>query len=195
MGLFERLSLKVAPNISFVCTGNICRSAYADLLLKSEVTKNQLPLTVDSAGTHALVGHDIDQTLREVAQEEGIYQTHSAQLLTEELISQKFGYILVMTEKHRDRVLSLHPAASKRTFLLAEFAAICRRINEQTQGQELYFKDLSELFLQEQRRLAPEDIYDVADPYGLPEEVHRGAAKEIRSRVEEIVDLFQRVNY
>ncbi len=195
MGLFDMLAPKVKPNFSFVCTGNICRSAYADLLLRSEVAQKQLPVTVSSAGTQAMVGCDIDPVLGKVAREEGIYRPHMAQLLTEELISQQFGFILAMTKEHQERVLALYPAASKRTFLLSELASISRRISEKQKNQELNWAGMPELFLQEKRQLAPEENYDIDDPYKLPEEEQHKIAYEIKTCVQDIVKLLAKVKY
>lgn len=38
--------------VLFVCTGNICRSAMADGILRDKIKRENLPFSVDSAGTH-----------------------------------------------------------------------------------------------------------------------------------------------
>ncbi len=39
--------------VLFICTGNICRSAMAEGILRDKIAKYGLPLSVDSAGTHS----------------------------------------------------------------------------------------------------------------------------------------------
>lgn len=44
--------------VLFVCTGNICRSPIGELLFRMYTAGTSIE--VDSAGTHSLVGHEID---------------------------------------------------------------------------------------------------------------------------------------
>ena len=44
--------------VLFVCTGNICRSPMGELLFRMYTAGTSIE--VDSAGTHSLVGHEID---------------------------------------------------------------------------------------------------------------------------------------
>ncbi len=39
--------------VLFVCMGNICRSAMAEGILRHKIQQHNLPITVDSAGTHS----------------------------------------------------------------------------------------------------------------------------------------------
>lgn len=52
-----------------VCTGNICRSPMAEVLLRSGLAG--LPIRVHSAGTHALVDHEMTAPAQEIAAERG----------------------------------------------------------------------------------------------------------------------------
>ncbi len=53
--------------VLFICMGNICRSAMAEGILRDKIQKYNLPLTVDSAGTHRYhQGEKYDRRAREV---------------------------------------------------------------------------------------------------------------------------------
>jgi protein-tyrosine phosphatase len=58
--------------VLFVCTGNICRSPTAEGVLRSLAARLQVPLHVESAGTHDYhVGHPPDRRALHHAQQRG----------------------------------------------------------------------------------------------------------------------------
>jgi protein-tyrosine phosphatase len=63
----------VTYRVCFVCTGNICRSPMAEVLLEHEAAARGLSgrLTVDSAGIAAEVGFDIDRRARQALERSG----------------------------------------------------------------------------------------------------------------------------
>jgi protein-tyrosine phosphatase len=102
-----------------VCTGNICRSpaaaAYLSLRLGSDA------VTVGSAGLHALVGEPVAPDMARLSHVP--LDGFAARQLTAELVEDA-DLVLTMTREQRAAVVSKVPAAVRRTFTLAEFAAL-----------------------------------------------------------------------
>ena len=106
-----------------VCTGNVCRSPYAAVLLRhglDEVRPGAFEVT--SAGTHALVGRPIDEgSARRLAAIGLADAEFTARLVTSRVLRDQ-ALVLVMTSAHKERVLEESPPAFRRTFTILEFA-------------------------------------------------------------------------
>jgi len=100
-----------------VCVGNICRSPVAEALLQQALPS----CSVASAGISAVVGSDIDQTARAVAEANGVsLDQHRARQFTNE-IGGTSDLILVLEAGHRREIARLAPQLSGRTFLLSHW--------------------------------------------------------------------------
>ncbi|KAB1641679.1 arsenate reductase/protein-tyrosine-phosphatase family protein [Gulosibacter chungangensis] len=185
-----------------VCTGNICRSPYAELLLREKLDASRFE--VDSAGTGALVGHPMPDELLEIAARNGIEGApeHRGQQLTEELIVDS-DLIFALSREHRSQVVQMHPRANRYTFTLIEFARIARAIpeDELREGvagrrnvERAAFQTLSEL-----RGIVPppesQSDLDITDPYRREFEVYEASAQAITGAVSVIVAYFQRARW
>lgn len=107
-----------------VCTGNICRSPLAALVLANEL--REFPqVTVSSAGTHALVDQPMTDEMRAVAERLGLAggSAHRARQLTRAMIAEA-DLILGLSREHRRSVVELDPRVLRRTFTLREFARL-----------------------------------------------------------------------
>jgi len=111
--------------ILLVCTGNTCRSAIAEGLMKRMVSQRGIVgLEVISAGISASYGREPDPLAVLAMNEEDVdISSHRSQPLTLDLV-QEADLILTMTESHRSYILSRMPQIRSKVFLLKEFAGI-----------------------------------------------------------------------
>ena len=132
----------------FVCTGNTCRSALAEVLARREAIERGLgDVEISSAGTSAWDGAPASDGALLVAMERGLdLASHRAQQLTRELV-QSHDVVLAMGPHHMERAEAL--GGEGRTHLLTAFAggpAAGRAINDPFGGDlEQYRETLSEL--------------------------------------------------
>lgn len=97
-----------------VCTGNICRSPMAEVMLAHRLAGRGLACTVESAGIAALVGRPADAIACDLMKERGLdLAPHRARQLTPEII-RAFELILVMEARQQREVESMDPAARGR---------------------------------------------------------------------------------
>lgn len=108
-------------HITFVCTGNTCRSPMAEALARQIIADGGLPgVTVGSAGTAAWPGAPASDGAMEAAASIGLsLESHMSMLLTREVVASS-GLLLCMDEHHVRRAEELGAAGSAR--LLAEMA-------------------------------------------------------------------------
>ncbi len=106
-----------------VCTGNICRSPYAEALLRARLGELRPgAFAVSSAGTAALDGMAVDPGSAAILRERGIAADGlRAQRLTAPLAADAH-IVLVMSPEHLAVVVDEQPAAHRRTFLIGDFA-------------------------------------------------------------------------
>ena len=107
--------------VLFVCTGNVCRSPLAEVLLRHEADARGLAdVEVGSAGTGAWDGAPASEGAYLVALEHDLdLSAHRARLLTRDLLRES-DLVLTMSRHHRARVQELAPDV--RVFLLGEYA-------------------------------------------------------------------------
>jgi protein-tyrosine-phosphatase len=113
----------VMARILIVGTSNVCRSAYAGILLGERLhTRSSLSWTVSSAGTAAAAGLPICALVGERLGEDGVWEEavghHSRPL--ERAAVESADLVLTATAAHRAEVALLVPRASVRTFTLLE---------------------------------------------------------------------------
>jgi Protein-tyrosine-phosphatase len=108
--------------ILFVCTGNICRSAFAETYLRARLGPDS-PVTVSSAGTMAVVGHDLEEQMAARAELMDLpYIGHTARQLTGRILAAA-DLVLVFEEHHLTWVLDERPEMLTRTLSLGQAAA------------------------------------------------------------------------
>ncbi|WP_062304423.1 arsenate reductase/protein-tyrosine-phosphatase family protein [Demequina subtropica] len=172
------------PLILTVCTGNICRSPAAELLLQRALGDIA---TVASAGTHALVGHGVPEPMLAELAAGGIDgSSHRAQLLTEGLMRDA-DIIITMTTEHRRHAVSTAPSALKRTFTLAELAASAgtgQTLVGATPAERI--ADIPRAVAAHRHVLAGLELDDVPDPYGYGQTEYHDSYRLIARAVDEV---------
>ena len=105
--------------VLLVCTGNICRSPYAELLLRARAPE----LTVSSAGVFATVGWGMDALMAAELADRSVPSGgfRATQLSAEDV---EADLILVMSENHRRFIRDEFPGALHRTGLLGHVGSL-----------------------------------------------------------------------
>ena len=107
--------------VLLVCTGNICRSPLAEVIMRGELEQRAIDeVHVMSAGTGAWEGAPASEGAYLIALEHGLdLSGHCAQLVTRDLV-RRADVVLTMARHHLARVLEL--GGEHQTYLLAEYA-------------------------------------------------------------------------
>jgi protein-tyrosine phosphatase len=185
-----------APVILTVCTGNICRSPQAEVLLRARL--RDLDVRVHSAGTRALVDREMDPTAQELALHHGAspddVAAHRARWLQEPLADDA-DLVLAMSREHRTAAVELSPRHLRHTFTVREFARLASSLSDEeirraadaagsTPRERLA---AAVVLVSGQRGLtapaAPQDD-DVVDPYRREREVYVESAEQLAPAVD-----------
>ncbi|MCW2740136.1 MAG: hypothetical protein JWR45_558 [Blastococcus sp.] len=175
-------------SVLIVCTGNICRSPAAELLLAARWGGAQV--TVASAGTGALVGQPVHPPMAELLAAAGVDAGgFGARDLRPQDLRQA-DLVLTMTRAHRTAVARLLPAAVRRTFLLVEAADIAASVAAAGWPEDVGRAAAARLaalpaLAAPHRRPAGTDL-EVPDPYRRPAEEYSRAFAMIESAVDRL---------
>ena len=111
-------------HIMFVCTGNICRSPMGELLMSRYLANTTVQVT--SAGTRGLPMHQIDPSSARLMDSVGIDSSgFRSRRLTREM-AESADLILCFESSQRKEIVTTAPKAVRYTFLLDDFANMCR---------------------------------------------------------------------
>lgn len=121
-------------SVLLVCTGNICRSPYAEAVFKKRLDD----IEVNSAGIAALVDHDADSTATSVAFARGIdLSTHRGKQITRALVGQS-DLILVMDDDHLQRLHKRYPESRGKSFKLAKLVGDKNIVDPHLKSQSFF---------------------------------------------------------
>ena len=147
-------------DIMFVCTGNICRSAMAECILKDKIQKRGYigRVRVCSSGVSAYTG-DIptDEAISVMEDEYNLdLATHRATNVEDSNVTH-MDLILAMTVRHKFFLISMYPQLKDNIFTLREYVG------------------------------APENDMNIDDPYGYGKNVYSDCAKQINDCIDELL--------
>ena len=190
--------------VLLVCTGNVCRSPFAEALFRDRFRATE-EIRFVSAGTDALVGEGMFEATRLTASRYGVADSggHQArQLTTADL--EAADLILVMTTEQRRHVVELSPRVTRRVFTLREFARLTAVTSDEDLRMEMGGPGISDA---EKVRGAVRAValarggltpltlasdLDVVDPYQQAMDVHAVSAQQIIEATNVVVELFSR---
>lgn len=175
--------------ILFVCTGNICRSPYAERRLRQLLPNTGVPIT--SAGTGAAVASNIEQATSEQLRRLGADVTDFAARAVSPQLIDNAELVLTMTRSHRGEVARLRPAAMRRVFALGDFADLCRSSAtwRPISPSRAWLPQVVAEAAAARGTVAPRDAFDidVVDPYGRSAKTHSEAFDRIEDFLAVIV--------
>ena len=166
--------------VLFVCTGNICRSAYADVVARAGGVAG---VEFSSAGTHAVVGAGLNPPMA-AHLPDGVTPRHRARQLTRAL-AEEADLIVAMDASHRRYVFEEWPELGPRAFVIGHVA---RELGRLPEGIDL---DGLAAHLWQNRTASPAD--DVADPYGRGAVAAATAARVIDGHLAVILPALARL--
>jgi protein-tyrosine phosphatase len=175
-----------ALSVLVVCTGNICRSPAAELLLRAGLPPDA-GVVVGSAGLNARVGEPVAEPMARLLVARGLDPGSLAgRQLTPDMLRQA-DLVLTMSAQQRSAAVGQVPAAVRRTFTLREFADLAALSRaDAAAGLAAPAARLAALVraaptARARREAGRPD--DIEDPYGRPDAVHA----EVLAAIEEAV--------
>jgi len=184
----------------YVCTGNICRSPFAEIITRHVLIgrlggRAASRFHIASAGVQAVVDAGMHPDTRAELEPWNLHTAAAEQFRARQLRSAMVAeadLVLGATPRHRSAVVERLPAALPITFSLREFARLAEAVDpgELPDVPVERAQALVEL-ARAQRGLVPppEDGDEVPDPIGRPQEAHHLAATLIREAVQRFTEV------
>jgi protein-tyrosine phosphatase len=182
-----------------VCTGNICRSPFAERYLQThldELAPGRFELS--SAGTQAMVGKPMDRRSAELLEQAGGSDDGFQARQLNEMMLSDVDFVLALTVEHRNVVLARSPRMLKRAFTVREFARVLDAIRADDavslprggdpEDIAARWKALPKLAALK-RHQAHAGGDDVVDPYRQPSEVYARMIDQLLPPLRSIVEF------
>lgn len=145
--------------IMFICTGNICRSAMAEGIMKKLVKDKKIDAQIYSCGIYAESGDYATYNAIEAAKYYDVdISNHRATNIKNSQI-EEMDIILCATNSHKDVVISMYPNLINKVYNMKEYA----KLDED--GKDM----------------------DIKDPWGYDMEIYRRCIEEISICLEKII--------
>ncbi len=145
--------------VMFICTGNICRSAMAHVMLEDRARKDSKDIEVYSCGVFADNGDKSTEEAIAVLKTEYDVDLakHRATNIKDSKI-QEMDIILCATASHKNNVLNMYPDLGKKIYTMKEYAEY------------------------------PNIDWDIKDPWGCSYETYKKCAREINDCINKIIN-------
>ena len=178
--------------VLLICTGNECRSAAAELLLRRALGVHAARFEIWSAGTQATDDAPMHTLTARALDAHGAWpRRHRARrVLREDL--QGADLVLCAAREHRVVAVQLDPAAGRRIFTIAEFARLAPRVMDR--GDVTTFARAVEAAssLRGAARVADPADDDLPDPVWGDESVHEALVGRLGQLLEPVAALLIR---
>jgi protein-tyrosine phosphatase len=184
----------------FVCTGNICRSAFAEVLTRHLLNERlgygpASGFAVSSAGVQAVIGSGMHPWTRELLRPWGGDALSATDVVARQLdpsMVEQSHLVLGAARRHRAAAVQAAPAALTTAFSLREFARLVPLVDLSTLADDPVQRAHALVHEVRSRRglvppVDPEDD-EVLDPMGRPREAHRAATRLISEAVLTLID-------
>ncbi|WP_170166862.1 arsenate reductase/protein-tyrosine-phosphatase family protein [Actinomyces bovis] len=149
-----------APHILFVCTGNICRSAFAACALRKMVDGSQI--SVASAGIGALEGSPIDPVMGAIAASLDVStEDHVSKQLTGRHLK-TVDLILTFGPEHNAWILANYPEQIQKVVSLQRFVNVAELV---PMSERRIWGELIEAVVTRQSKMAVAGDDWISDPY------------------------------
>jgi len=170
-----------------LCTGNICRSPLAEVLLRDRLAG--LPVVVSSGGTRAVVGEPMAPTIAASVSARGLDPSHDAAQVTGEQLAAA-DLVLGLAREHRRAAIELRPRVVRRAMTLLELVRVVEQhgagLASEARGAapdvEGRLREAVRLAVAERGSTLPPaspELDDVPDPWGRDERAYAAAVTQI----------------
>jgi protein-tyrosine phosphatase len=181
------------PLVLFVCTGNICRSPAAELLLRAGLGDGA-GIETASAGVAALVGEPVAEPMARLLGDAGVDPGGFTARQFDPALARSAALVLTMTTEQRTTVVSRAPAAVRRTFTVREFVGLLRAGDpgRDVEGPHEHLEVLVRAATRA-RGLHPggPGALDSEDPYRRPDAVYARVLAQIEHDVARLLEALQ----
>ena len=167
--------------VLFVCTANICRSAYAEVMARHLAPEG---LGFSSAGVHGLPAAPLEGLMAAEAEARGaVTSGFRSRPLTMAMVDAA-DLVLTAETRHRRLILEDRPLAMRKAFTFGQFA----------RGLSLLADPTPDLLAEVRAGAATSTVADdVADPYGRGPDAAATAALELDDLLAQILSALTRV--
>ncbi len=163
--------------VLFVCTANICRSAYAERRAGMLVPPGRA-VRISSAGTYGLAAQEMSEEMGQVLQERGGDPTGHRSRRVRLADLQAADVVLTMETAHRLHLIDDFPGMAPKVFTITQFAGALDTVDPTLVGADL----VAAVF-----RARPVPGPDVSDPYRRGRAANLACADLLDGLLERIV--------